>query len=399
VISDSDWVNPGPLFRGMRCAARFRSSRDFLNGISVRVATGRRRIHSTATLTLYNAEGTEVLRHCARSTLEFDDGTWQRFPFASIAASGDATYCVAIETDAEYEAIALFPKPDEPAGPAAGAAAGNVELRDHYFEDLAYLLDPLLFRDDRKPPPRIPEHLERYLDRHLYECIRLKRYFFLRLVHLVDAIGRIGDHETVSHVLSVGAGAAFQEAFLAGRFPGMRVHATDTEPSRVQYPIPNLTIGHLDLLAGPGAPEYDLVFSIECLEHIDDYRTAFKNKAARVKPGKFLYISVPFATREEQQDEGLRRSAWEHAQHVTPGFAFADLEELFEENGLDVLHASNMFFCDLVHPLRALVDRFDEGTLESGAREIAKLYLLDVSDRRASNSREAEGIRFLGRKR
>ena len=394
-----DWSNPGPLFRGARCTARFRASREFLSGVSLRIGTGHRRVYSTATLTLYDAGGTAVLRSCSRSTVEFDDGAWQRFPFESIAASGGAVYAVAVETDAEYEAIALLPRPGGPADPTVGPEAGNVELREHYFDELAYVLDPLLFRGNTKTAPPIPEHLMRYIDRHLYECIRLKRYFFLRLVHLADAFGRIGSYQNVASVLSVGAGAAYQEAFFAGRFPGMRVHASDTEPTLVEFPMANLTTGYLDLLAGPGEPEYDLVFSIECLEHIHDWRTAFANKAARVKPGKYFYISVPFATREEQQDEGLRRSAWEHAQHVTPGFSFEDLEELFEANGLDVLHAANMFFCDLVHPLRRLIDRLDEGTLESGAIEIARLYLRDVAERRAHNSKEAEGIRFLGRKR
>jgi hypothetical protein len=379
--------NPGPLFRGARAAAALRSSREFLNGISVRVGTGRRRVDSTATLTLYDAGQASVLRRVSRSTLEFDDGEWELFPFDSIVASGGVDYTFTLETDAEYEAIWACPNAD----------ATTLEFREHYFDELAHLLDPLLFRASAPPP--IPGHLARYLDRHLYECLRLKRYFFLRLVHLADAIGRIGELGDAARVLSVGAGAAFQEAFIAGRCPGIGMHASDVEACPIQYPMPNLTFGHLDLMAGPGAPEYDLVFSIECLEHIADYRAAFRNKASRVKAGKYLYVSVPFATRDEQRDESLRRSAWEHAQHVTPGFDFADIEELFADNGLDVIHASNMFWCDLVHPLRALVDRFDDATLESGARQVARLYVQDLRDRRARDSKEAEGIRFLGRKR
>jgi hypothetical protein len=379
-----DFANPGPLFRGRVAVVRFRASHEFLNGVSVRVGTGRRRVDSTATLTLYDRDATTVLRRVARSTLEFDDGEWELFPFESIAQSGGITYCFTLATDAEDEAVWV-----------CGEAA--CEYREHYFDELAYLLDPLLFRG--RAAPRIPQHLTRYLDRHVYECIRLKRYFFLRVVHLADALGRIGHADRVTRVLSVGAGAAFQEAFIAGRFAHMQVHATDVEPCPIEYPMPNLTFGRLDLLAGPGAAEHDLVFSIECLEHIADYRTAFRNKVSRVAPGKYLYVSVPFASKEEQQDEQLRRHSWEHAQHVTPGFAFTDLEELFADNGLDVIHASNMFWCELVHPLRALADRLDDAALESGAAQIARLYLNDVREARARDSKEAEGIRFLGRKR
>ena len=384
-------INPGPLLRGSRALAQFRSSRDFLNGISVRVDTAGLRINSTATLTLFDAEGTDIVRRSRRSTLEFEDGSWQRFPFELIAESPDKTYCFSIETDAEHEAIALYSTGQPP-------GSGNVEFREHYFEEIAGLLDPLLFRGAAAPPP-VPAYLARYLDRHLYQCILLKRYFLLRLIHLADAIGRVGDHECIERVLSIGAGSAYQEAFLAGRIDQMKVHATDTEPCPIAYPMPNLTNGYLDLLAGPGEPEYDLVFSIECLEHIKDYRTAFRNKVSRVKPGKFLYVSVPFATREEQRDEELRLNAWEHAQHFTPGFSFEDLEELFEENGLDLLHASNMFHCDIVHPLRSLVDHLDPATVELAAGEIVELNLRDISENCAGSCREAEGIRFLGKRR
>ncbi|MEO8756062.1 MAG: methyltransferase domain-containing protein, partial [Casimicrobiaceae bacterium] len=368
------------------------------NGISVRVVTGNRRVHSTATLTLYDAGGANIIARSLRSTLEFDDNSWQRFPLDSIAGSDHATYCFSVETDAEYEAVALRPNPAGADHAAAEDDAGDIEFCVHYFDALAHVLDPLLFQRDPKAPPPIPAEFERYLDRHVYECIRLRRYFFLRLVHLADAFGRIGSHEEIRRVLSVGAGAAFQEAFLAGRFPGMHVLASDSEPCLVDYPMPNLAVGRLDLLAGPGAPEYDFVFSIECLEHIEDFRTAFRNKAARVKPGGFLYISVPFASPDEQRDEGLRQTAWEQFGHYTPGFTFEDLEELFAANGLEVLHASNMFYCDLVHPLRALVDHQDEATIESAAGEIVRLYLQDVSDTRVRDSKAAEGIRFLGRK-
>jgi trans-aconitate methyltransferase len=364
---------------------RFRSDRDFLNGISVRVVTGGRQSTCTATLTLFSDDGVKELRKSSRSARGFHDGTWERFVFDAVPDSENATYYFSVETDSEGDI-------------AFSQVAGEIEFRAHHFDELARVLDPLLFRSS--PAQIVAPRFERYLDRHIYWGIALKRYFFLRLVHLCDAIGRLREHYgELERVLSVGCGIAYQEAFVAGRLPQIKLHATDSDPCPINYPMPNLTTGILDLLNGPGAPEYDLVFSIECLEHIADYRTAFRNKASRVAVGGFLYISVPFATRDEQEDEELRQNAWQYFQHVTPGFAFEDLEGLFEENNIEVLHASNMFFCDLVHPLRSLVDLTDHAVLEAGAGHIARLYLQDLSPRRASTHREAEGIRFLGRKR
>ena len=347
---------------------------------------GRCRSARAATLTLFTDDGANIIRRSSRSVLGFQDGAWERFVFDAVADSQDVNYCFSIETDGEQDDITF------------SRTGGEIEFREHYFEELARLLDPLLFRDSSAQ--LVSPRFERYLDRHIYWGIALKQYFFLRLVHLCDAVGRIRQrYGDLERVLSVGCGMAYQEAFIAGRLPQVLLHATDSDPCPIQYPMPNLTMGILDLLAGPGEPEYDLVFSIECLEHISDYRTAFRNKASRVSVGGFLYISVPFATREEQKDDELRQNAWEYAQHVTPGFSFEDLKELFEDNKIDVLHASNMFFCDLVHPLRSFVDLTDHAVLDAGSGHIAKLYLRDLSDRRATGCREAEGIRFLGCKR
>jgi SAM-dependent methyltransferase len=343
-----------------------------------------RRIHSTMTLRLYEDGSDAPLRESQRSTLEYNDDSWELFPFDSVRESEGREYRFSLQTDAEYEAIEVCP------------TDGGIECRAHEFADLANLLDPLLARSG-VALPEVPAYLERYLDRHVYQCVNLRRYFFPRLVHLADAVGRIP--EPLSSVLAIGVGVGYQEAFLAGRFPDTRVVATDVERQLVDFPMPNLTFEPLNLLDPPHEDRFDLVFSIECLEHIEDYRTAFRHKAAMVRPGGYLYISVPFATREEQRDEDLRRRAWEENEHYTPGFAFEDVEELFEENGLEVLHAANMFHQDVMLPLRGLVDRMSPAELESGIEHVARLYLLDVREGRASSCREAEGVRFLGRKR
>lgn len=71
--------------------------------------------------------------------------------------------------------------------------------------------------------------------------------------------------------------------------------------------------------------------------------------AAKVKPGKSIYISVPFASEEEQQYEALKKHDWEAYQHYLPGFTFRDLDTLLQENGFNVIHSFNMFSCSLLY--------------------------------------------------
>ena len=374
----------GPLIKGNRAWGSVRAERDFLNGISLHIRNYNRRINSIVTLTLYHPNDGAVLRESRRSTLEYNDDSWVPFVFDSIRESGGSEYRFSIETDAEDEAIEACTGP-----------AGEVDCRAHCFKSLANSLDTLFARSGQTLP-EIPEFLERYLDRHIYQCLNLRRYFFARLLHLADAVGRIDN--TISNALAIGVGVGYQEAFLAGRFPGMHVLATDIEKQIIDYPMPNLAFETLDLLEAPRPASFDLVFSIECLEHIEDFRTAFRHQAAMVRPGGYLYISVPFASREEQQDPELRRQSWEDNEHYTPGFCFEDLEVLFAENDLKVLHASNMFHLDVMLPIRKIVDGISSAELEFGIEELVHLYFLDLKDNRVQSYKEAEGIRFLGRK-
>jgi SAM-dependent methyltransferase len=366
---------------------RLRTERDFFTGLSLalRRPTGARPADAAVTLRLYEAGRAEPLRESRRALGERGDGGWRIFPFDAIQHSigREFTYSLDADDAAAVEAI-------------RDAASGGPACRAHFGAELAHLLDPWLGRSGLELPA-VPAHLERFLDRHLLECIRLRRYFFLRLAHLAEALGRIP--EPVSDALSVGAGVAFQEAFLAGRFPEMRLVATDLDLSPIEFPMPNLIRERLDILQPPEGRQYDLVFSIECLEHIADYRRAFRHQVAMVRPGKYLYLSVPFASVEEQRDPEMRRVAWEEFGHFTPGFTFTDLEELFAENGLELLHASNMFFLDVVLPVRRIVERLAPAELECAAAEIARLLLFDLKSERVPTSRQAEGIRFLGRKR
>ena len=376
---------PVALFREVRVWGRVRPERDFFNAVSIHVRNYNRRINSIATLKLYDSRNGAVLRESRRSTVEYNDDSWVLFVFDSIRESDGQDFIFSIETDAEDEAIKVCIKTN-----------GEAESRAHCFKSLANMLDPLFARCNLPLPP-IPDYLERYLDRHIYQCVNLRRYFFARLVHLADALGRIP--EPISAALAVGVGAGYQEAFLAGRFPGLSLLATDLERQIVDFPMRNLRFETMDLLDSPRSDHFDFVFSIECLEHIQDYRTAFRHKAAMVRPGGYLYLSVPFASGEEQNDPDLRRRELEENGHYTPGFTFADLEQLFRENDLEVLNAANMFHLDVMLPLRQIIDGISPSELEFGIEEIARLCLLDLRDGRVESRKQAEGIRFLGRKR
>src|SRR5205823_4553001 len=106
-------------------------------------------------------------------------------------------------------------------------------------------------------------------------------------------------------ILSIGSGGGLHEAFLAVRFPSARVVGVDLREPMVRTDLPNLEFLKGDLLDPrfrASLPLSDLVFSIECLEHIEDDESVLRGMADRVRPGGTLYLQVPFASEEEQNN-------------------------------------------------------------------------------------------------
>jgi SAM-dependent methyltransferase len=388
----------GACYRGIRVCQEFVAAQNGLNGISLWIGTYGNRVDGHVRLTLFDASRADVIRTSELNACRFEDNTWQFFPFEPIPVSEGKVFWFCFESNGLREAPVTLWSNDRTSGicyrngrPMEEAAC----FKTHYAEGVAYVLDPLLFRGTDSAPALSPER-EALLHWIIRLSIMRKDLGFLRLAHLADAFGRIGE---IEEVLSIGCGEGLQEAFLAGRMLGLRIDAVDhrlTTGSR--FSLNNLHFAQRDILGWPDEGDYDLVFSVEVLEHIEDWRGAFRNMAAKVAPGKYFYISVPFASRREQEDPALKQHEWEVNEHYLPGFSFQDLESLFAENSLEILHRSNMFRCRL-GDLMGLVNKMDSLSLDASLGEIARLFMLDVEDLRARDRTEAVGVRFLGKKR
>jgi trans-aconitate methyltransferase len=395
-VTNNTGTNVGPAVRGRRFTQRFVARDDNLAGLSLWAATYHKQIRSMATLQLLDADTEAVLRETRVDTAGFADNTWQRFSFEPVAQSRGRAFQFRFETDSETEAITLWTNSRMSEACRENGApmdVGTICYRTHYLRSSYAVLDPLLSR--QTPPEPSIANAEK-LHEIIRYCVCRKEYFFLRLVHMLDALNRT---EGVARVLSIGCGMGYHEAFLAARFPHIDVHATDRKLWEYEFDLPNLRFSELDILAAPEAGDYDFVFSIECLEHIPDYRTAFRNMAAKARPGGWFFLSVPFATREEQRDESLIKLAWEDHEHVLPGFDFETLEAYFEAEGYDVALASNMFDTRLAHPLNGLLHTVDTPTVEAMLDDVVRLFLLDLKEWRVGTHRDAEGVKVLGRKR
>lgn len=154
---------------------------------------------------------------------------------------------------------------------------------------------------------------------------------YLRYLHLREAV-RLSQPESV---LIVGTGRAIAEVAIAQEFPDVHFHLTDYDfphrrierAMRRAKKIRNVSFGRLDILSTDLTEKFELVGSVEVLEHIKKDDRAAANM--RALSSKDVFSLVPFATAATNADAQRRRRAWEKNEHYVVGYDPDRLEQLF----------------------------------------------------------------------
>ena len=194
----------------------------------------------------------------------------------------------------------------------------------------------------------IKDRLGRFFSKHPL----LQRLFygalnvlFLRAWYVRREIRRLmeampGDQPV--RVLDAGTGFGQYAYFVARNFPEARVHAVDVKrdyldraktfvdqtpyADRVTWAIDDLT----DLQAeGP----FDLILSVDVMEHIAEDRTVFEHFERVLRPGGHVIINTPSDQGgSDVQEEGEESFIGEH---VRDGYNLSDLEGKLRDAGLE----------------------------------------------------------------
>jgi hypothetical protein len=163
-----------------------------------------------------------------------------------------------------------------------------------------------------------------------------RRWAYLRYLHTREALLLTEDVESV---LVIGSGRGYAELNLALEFPRIHFHLTDIESEKTPYyqnaqkivemwGMDNVTFGIRDILV-PEPGRYDLVWSVEVLEHIkDDALAAAEMRAAA---NKYVFLLVPFGDKAANRDEERRARTWEAHGHYVVGYDEEDLRKLFPD--------------------------------------------------------------------
>lgn len=161
-----------------------------------------------------------------------------------------------------------------------------------------------------------------------------RRWSYLRYLHAREALVLAEDIESV---LIVGSGHGFAEIALALEFPWIHFHLTDIEGDKTpnyhraqefadKWNLSNATFGIRDILK-PERERYDLIYSVEVLEHIED--DALAAAEMRAAAHRYVFALIPFADKTTNRDEAARIRVWEGLGHWRVGYDEEDLRRLF----------------------------------------------------------------------
>lgn len=262
------------------------------------------------------------------------------------------------------------------------------------------LFRPALVLLGLRPPPLDPERLAELTEESLGQLLLRTDggLGLFRLVHLLDAVGRGPAPRTI---LSVGSGLGTQEAFLALRYPDADVVGVDLRVPKFIATLPNLRLVRGDLF-DPGIrralPEADFVYSIECLEHIENDGAVVELMASKLKPGGRLFLQVPFATEADLADREFCRRELEENEHVRPGYGLESLRTFAARHGLVEEQVAAAYRFPLQPFVAAGVSTIPLDLLLPRWREVMALIETDVRDGTVSSRGEATGIRLLARR-
>lgn len=227
--------------------------------------------------------------------------------------------------------------------------------------------------------------------------------FQVRSMYFEDIIEGKLKSKKFEYILDAGSGIGIYALWLAKRYPKAKVIGGDIDQEKLLFSskfsqkenVDNVIFKHLDVTKSPQKTNaYDLIVTIDVLEHIENYKVVLKHFNKQLAPRGFLYLHTP-QPHQTRIFKSLKK--WSHEGHVHEGYTPQELKSELENLGYKVLVVRQTFgyFGKLAWELNHL--SFKKGFVIAGLVYPA-LYLLACLDLVGSN-RNGLGTAILAQKK
>ncbi len=155
----------------------------------------------------------------------------------------------------------------------------------------------------------------------------------LSFVPMADYLDRVKLRP--KNVGSFGSGSCAHETFFSRAFPKSHILCHDITtryipPYLKEYVLEDdnniafqlLSLGDVEV----EPDQFDFAFSIQTLEHVEDYRSFLDKLTKVVKPRGYLYLDAPFYHMEDEREDNeklaaARKRQWQNNEHYHLGFS------------------------------------------------------------------------------
>jgi 2-polyprenyl-3-methyl-5-hydroxy-6-metoxy-1,4-benzoquinol methylase len=229
--------------------------------------------------------------------------------------------------------------------------------------------------------------------------LKAKTWRYLRYLHAKTALSLI--ENDIKTVLVIGAGHGIAELILALEYPHINFYLTDHKLSTHNisigknfistFGIKNVSFGELDILYPNTYNKFDLVYSVEVLEHIKDDFLAVKNM--HVLSEKYIYCLVPFAEEVLNKDPERLAHSLKKAEHHLVGYNLLRLVNLFP----NIFVIRGCYWKNAGVEFRGKLELLDQEQIILEQESLMELAKQDLIDRIPLKMREGMGIWCLAK--
>ncbi len=152
-----------------------------------------------------------------------------------------------------------------------------------------------------------------------------------------------------SKILDAGCGRGVFSMLLAQKFPDAEIHGVDLDNEQLTVnreisktaKLHNVHYACQDVALLPYKEEFDIVLSVDNIEHIEDDQKALNCLAESLKSGGTLYLHVP--AYERRWVFFAFRTNFDVPGHFRPGYRLEDISEKINKTGLRIVKAYHTY--------------------------------------------------------
>jgi|SaaInlStandDraft_4_1057021.scaffolds.fasta_scaffold40157_3 hypothetical protein len=230
------------------------------------------------------------------------------------------------------------------------------------------------------------------IERVKLELLKGKTWRYLRYLHASQALAVVTDWHDV---LVIGAGNGLAELVLAMEYPDKHFHLTDHEAAthsfrhaknfQQKYDIKNISFGSLNILE-PESKGFDIVYSVEVLEHIKEDKKAALNMNNLAK--KYVFCLVPFAEKSLNDNKVKREDVLKRFEHFVVGYDENTLTNFFP----NPIAVRGCYWADEGLAFRLKLSNMDIPSIEESYNDLVCLAKNDIKKQVQLTQKQALGI-------